>query len=112
MREIEIKVNPVRIKINPRRGHGSGNGIITGDRIGEGHIGVRFNDHWNPRNPQVWRVELDGGDVGNDCNEAIAGELGAVVLPDPRDPKEFCLVTGRVVISRILPEIDGGDGGR
>ena len=45
-------------------------------------------------------------DVWNDCNEAVAGELGAVVLPDPRDPKEFCLVTGRVVVSRVLSEFD------
>ena len=77
--------------------------LIPGDEpIHEGHVAVRFGDHYPNA---TWAVYLDGVDVSNDVNEAIAGEQGAVVM-FCRDAAAleawgpWVLVTGHVVVER------------
>lgn len=87
---------------------GSGNGIIAGDRLNEGHVAVRFGDN-QMRDPSliIW---LDDVDVTNDVNEAIPGSPGVVIalrknggtprLHTERDP--WVIVFGEVRVTKCL----------
>ena len=82
----------------------SGNGIIEGSRLNEGHVGIRFNDNCI-RYPSL-TVYLDGTDVTKHCNEAVPGDHGAVIMvnPDPLWGKArifpYVLVFGLVTVER------------
>ena len=71
-----------------------GETFIPGDRINEGHVAIRFDDH----KQRGWKICLDGRDVTNDCNEAVAGVNGAVVLIGKDN--QWALVTGSVSVLR------------
>lgn len=50
-------------------------GLATGPRLGEGHIGNRFGD---VRGDGEWQVTLDGVRCEADVNEAMSGDHGWV----------------------------------
>ena len=79
----------------------SGNGIIEGERVNEGHVGVRFGDH----RIEGIKILLDGIDITNDTHEAIPGSPGVAVMvsrPFKWEPSPWVLVFGNVVVEQCL----------
>ena len=86
---------------------GCGNGIIVGDRLVEGHVGVRFGDRRHSKNDPNLTIRLDGVDVTDEANEAVPGDPGVVILvnPDPIVSKAhnpWVMVFGLVSVELIL----------